>query len=119
MKKIYISGQITGLSHDEYTDNFGRAEALLLDQEYFPVNPLKVKACVDEDCGTGETKPNGEYLHSWECYLKYDIIDMLDCDGILMLPNWRLSKGSQFEMDIAAKCGLTVLYLDDYYRDWS
>ena len=119
MEKVYISGQITGLTHDEYHSNFGQAEALLLDREIVPVNPLRVKACEAEDCGNGDTKPNGEYLHSWECYLKYDIIEMLDCDAILMLPNWHNSKGAAFELDIAAKCGLIVLYLNRDYRSWA
>jgi hypothetical protein len=119
MQKVYISGQITGLSHDEYHDYFGRAEALLLDHELIPVNPLKVQACETEDCGDGATKPNGEYLHSWKCYLRYDIIEMLRCDSIAMLPNWANSDGANFELHVASRVGLTVVYINPDYRSWS
>ena len=119
MQKVYISGQITGLSHDEYHHLFGRAEALLLDHEMIPVNPLRVQACEAEDCGLGDTKPNGEYLHSWQCYLKHDIIEMLKCDSIIMLPNWINSEGAKFELDVASRCGLTVAYLNPDFRSWA
>lgn len=118
MQKVYISGQITGLDHDEYHTNFGRAEALLLDHELIPVNPLKVRACEVEDCGNGDTKPNGEYLHSWSCYLRYDIKAMLDCDTIAMLPGWQKSRGAAFELYVAESCGLNVIQISEDYTSW-
>lgn len=128
--KVYISGAITGLTQDEYHHNFGRAEALLLDMEHDPVNPIKVPACETEDCherlelvpaGQSPSKPDGSYLHQYGCYMKHDLIALLECDAILMLPNWQRSRGAQAELEVAQICGMPVAYLDsDYkiYRTW-
>lgn len=114
--KIYISGKISGLSHNEYTDLFGRAEAHLLDLGHQPVNPLKLTACDDENCNGDERKPDGAYLHSWPCYLKFDIAAMLECDAIAMLPNWHESKGAKFERFVAEGVGLLPLFFNENIR---
>lgn len=115
--KVYISGQITGLTHDEYTDLFGRAEAFLQNEGHEPVNPLKVLACAEEECSqTGETKPDGSYLHHYSCYMKYDLLALLECDGIAMLPNWVASKGADIEKTVAEVCGLQVFFFDHDLR---
>lgn len=123
MKK-YVSGKIAGLAEADYREAFARACALVMSEGDTPVNPLEVQACETEDCqpyGTSaERLANGQYLHTWACYLKYDIIAMLDCGGIVMVPNWKTSKGANFELDVAEKCGLKVEYITpDYKTIWS
>lgn len=111
--KVYVSGQITGLSQEEYHAEFDRAEKVLVANDFEVVNPLKVQACLDEKCSTsGIMKDDGSYLHAYSCYMKYDIIAMLGCRVIAMLPNWRNSSGAQFELKVASKCGLEVFYFD-------
>lgn len=119
MEKVYISGQITGLEYEEYWANFKRAEELVLDHNLIPVNPMKVVACQAEDCGDGSRLDDGRYNHDWKCWVKHDIIEMLGCDTILMLPNWRLSRGAQFELQVADTCGLAVGQIADDYSDWN
>lgn len=114
--KVYISGAITGLLHDEYTDIFGRGEAALLNLDHKPVNPLKVQACHFRDCNGDATKPDGSYLHHYSCYMKYDLLAMLECDAIAMLPNWRKSKGASIEKTVAQVCGLKILSFDQDIR---
>ena len=116
--KPYISGQITGLTWDEYSDNFARAEAWALENDMQPVNPLKVVACPTEDCNPEETRehPAGGYLHHWRCYMKYDLIQMLEeCDSILMLPNYMNSAGSNIELYVSREIGFKVMYLNKTY----
>lgn len=108
--KVYISGQITGLEHDEYTDLFAKAEAFLLERGDDPKNPLKVPACFAEDCNGDKTKPDGSYLHSWACYLKTDLIAMLECDAIYMLSNHHRSAGAQLELYVAERVGMQVIF---------
>lgn len=115
--KVYISGAISGLAQAEYSDLFGRAEAALLNEGHDPVNPLKVLACADEECNTsGEKKKDGSYLHHYSCYMKHDLLAMLECDAIAMLPNWLTSKGANIEKTVAQVCGMQVMFFDTDLR---
>lgn len=118
--KVYISGQISGLTWDEYSDNFARAEAFCVSNGVPVINPLKAIACDPEDCNPGVTTPHpaGGYHHHWRCYMKYDIIQMLEeCDTILMLPNYKKSVGAGVEKYIAEAVGFRVMYLKDNYQE--
>jgi hypothetical protein len=117
--KLYISGPISGLTQDEYTTNFGRAEALLLDEGHEPVNPLKVGACEEENCNRDAKKDDGSYLHSWSCYLKWDLIDMLKCDGVVMIPGWRQSVGADLEKFVATRVGMPIFEMRADYTGFS
>jgi len=121
--KVYISGPISGLKQEEYEHKFGLAEAAVLEVEHEPVNPLKVGACVEEDCweryrdarglptpgGGAPVKEDGTtFLHHYACYMKYDILALLECDAILMIPGWSASRGAQIEKGVAEAIGLPV-----------
>lgn len=99
--KVYISGPISGLEEEEFKTNFGRAEALLLDLGHEPVSPLKVLACADEVCGSTRTFSDGSYQHTWKCYMKYDILALLECDAIAFLPGYLGSRGAALEGSVA------------------
>jgi hypothetical protein len=121
--KVYISGPITGLTESEYTENFARAEAFVISEGHEAVNPVKVQACVTEDCfkpgdkvgAQSAVKDDGSYLHSWQCYMKHDLIAMFECDAILMIPGWESSRGAQLELDIATRLDFKVHELNRDY----
>lgn len=115
-QKVYLSGQITNLPPDKYHENFEKAGEWMVMCDYEVVNPLHVVACEAEDCNEDARKPDGSYLHHWSCYMRYDIIQMLQCDAIAMLPNWENSKGAHLEKLIAIECGLEVMHITDDYR---
>lgn len=94
MKRIYISGKITGLEESVYTKNFNDAEERLKD-EYEVVNPLKIK-------------PEGE--PTWENYMKADLKAMLDCECIYMLKGWTLSSGAIIEHNLAYELKFEIIY---------
>lgn len=114
--KVYLSGQITNLDQEVYEMLFDKAAFTAEAHGWEYVNPLKVEVCKDENCGDGAKLPDGNQLHAYGCYMKHDIKAMLDCDAILLLPNWGRSKGAQFEFEVAVKCGLEVIYLDTEYE---
>lgn len=93
--KIYISGQISGLTPEEYTANFTAAATRLTAQGYAVINPL--------NNGVDPSEP-------WIEQMKADIRLLLDCDAIYMLANWELSNGATLEREIAKGLGLTVEY---------
>lgn len=127
--KVYISGPISGLTPEEYHANFERGAEWCVKNEHEVVNPLQIAACELEDCwelyagGPPMPTPGGgapsTFLHHYRCYMKYDIIAILDCDAMLMLPFWMNSKGAKTERAVAMGIGLKIGYLTDDYSHMS
>ncbi|MDR3059579.1 MAG: DUF4406 domain-containing protein [Prevotella sp.] len=99
IKTVYISGQITGLELKEAKANFDKAEALLLEKGYNPLNPMKVNPPLSGKC--------------WKEYMLDDITQLFNCEGILLLDNWQDSKGARIEHFIAQEMGMTILTTAD------
>ena len=95
--KVYISGQITGLSEKEYKNNFNSAELYLTGLGYDVVNPVAY-----------DPIPNG----TWSDYMRRDIKLLMDCDYIYMLDNWTESTGAKAEFRLAVEIGIERLKLD-------
>lgn len=95
MKKIYISGKITGLVYEEAFELFESAEEKLSNQGFSVVNPMKL-----------------EHNHdlSWESYMKEDLKAMLDCTHVYALKNHENSVGAMLEVELAEKLGIKVIY---------
>ena len=100
-KRVYISGQITGLDEREYKAFFKQAEGILRQFGYDPINPTALD----------ETE-NTEHW-SWHDYMKRDIKLLCGCDYIYLLSNWRNSKGAKFEYMIADMLQIPCLNLQD------
>lgn len=96
MKKVYISGRITGLDYKEAVASFENAEKQLKEAGYEPVNPMKLSHTHDL---------------SWEEYMKVDIKALLDCDLIFMIDGWENSSGAKIERDLAMKLSIKELHL--------
>ena len=90
MKKIYISGKITG--DPDYREKFKEEAARLYYLGYYPVNPA---AMVPSD-------------KSWAAAMKIVVSAMLLCDGVSLLPDWKKSKGAKIEVKLARKLGMDV-----------
>lgn len=97
IKKIYISGKISGLNENDAVLNFDTAEKFL--KQKYPdaiiINPFKV-----------------EHNHdlTWESYMRNDLIAMLYCDTIYMLRNWVTSKGAIMEFNTAKQLNFNILF---------
>lgn len=115
MKRPYISGPLAGaadMSREEKESRFTRAELALRSIGYDPVNPLSVTGCQTQDCNGNAVYPNGSYKHSWSCWLRFDLIEMLkSADGIAVLPRWEESEGSKLERHVALQLGWEVIDL--------
>jgi hypothetical protein len=94
MKKIYISGAISGLDPEVVKQKFGEAEDRLQNQGWQTVNPLK----------------NGLPAEStWEQHMGKDIELLLGCDAIAMLPGFSKSRGAKIELAVAREIGIEVI----------
>lgn len=94
MKKIYISGPITGLDYKKAKDNFEDAEKRITEQGHMAVNPMRLL-------------PEGL---PYEHYMKTDIAALLTCDAIFMLDGFNDSTGALLEREIARIVGIDVVY---------
>lgn len=95
-RKIYISGKISGRA-EEAREEFARAQRLLQDLGHTAVNPF--------ENGLGEDAP-------WERHLAADLLALLECDAVLLLPGWEESLGARLEREVAMRRNLPVLTLD-------
>ncbi|NJM14034.1 MAG: DUF4406 domain-containing protein [Bacteroidales bacterium] len=99
IKKVYISGKITGLLEPEAKQIFANAYNMLEGFGYQPVNPFDV----------------APFTHGWayENYLVKGIEGLLQCQAIYMLHNWGNSKGARIEYAIARELGLKIWFEED------
>lgn len=93
--KIYISGPITGTN--DYIERFAAAEYTLKNSGHEVVNPAAILA----------NMPLSTTHHE---YMAVSLELLKQCDTILMLHNWRYSKGSCIELDYAIRNGITVVF---------
>lgn len=78
IKKIYISGKITGLPIDEVISKFQAAEAKIRRFGFEPVSPLR----------------NGlPFEAEWADQIGEDVKLLLKSDAIYMIADWRQSEG--------------------------
>lgn len=100
MKRIYISGAISGLPRNEYMVNFANAEEKLIKRGYKVCNPTKLL-------------PSKHllvyHIIGYKLTLLYDIWHLLNCDGIYMIDGWHGSKGATIERNIADVFGLEII----------
>ena len=76
------------------------------------INPLDVDAC---KAGTTSPICSGveDGKHSWQCYLRYDLEQLVMCHEIVMLEGWEGSPGATVEFNVANFLGLEINYWCD------
>lgn len=104
MRKVYISGAITGVVG--WKEHFQSAEQTVLkmfndDGDLVIQNPLRFP----EPKGPF-TSPDGE----WQAYMRMSIERLVTCDTIYMLKGWESSRGAFNEFFIAKELGMKIIY---------
>lgn len=97
MKRIYISGPMTGLPELNYPA-FNAAAELLRADGFEVENPAENP---EPECG------------SWAGYMRLALVQISRCEGLLLLPGWLDSKGARLELHIAQQLGLQVAHHTD------
>ena len=111
IKKVYISGPMTGWEREEYMKRFMLAEDKLqlrmLDpnQKLRVVNPINVWACKFPWFYNLLVKLLGSTM-TYNLILLYDLWLLMRCTDILMLRGYDQSKGSCIERFVATKMGI-------------
>ena len=94
MKRIYISGPITGT--DDFYERFAEAEAMWSCDELSVVNPAKLNDIMPKDA------TYDEYMK-----MSFELLGM--CDAIYMLKGWEESKGANREYGYAVAKGMRLM----------
>ena len=94
MKKIYISGKITGTT--DYIQRFERVEKAL-SKYYTVINPAKVNAQLPKET-------------VWEEYMKMSMCMLEMCNAIYMLKGWKDSKGARLEYNYAVENNYKIIF---------
>lgn len=85
-KKIYIAGKVTGEPIAECTMKFGTAQNAIEALGFEAINPLEVV---------------GDWNTPWNEAMKKCISAMIECEAVVLLPDWIDSKGAKLENQIA------------------
>lgn len=93
MKRVYISGPISGRDIAEQKEAFKAVERELAEMGLHPVNPFE-NGLPDEA--------------SWEEQMRKDLTDLMQCDYIYMMRGWEMSRGATLEHLAATMVGIKV-----------
>jgi hypothetical protein len=96
--KIYISGQISGLPERTYRTKFANAKIEL--QSRYPGAEI---ICPVHDID------HSKHEDKWEEYMKIDVIELMKCDAIAVMPDFINSRGAIIELGLAMDLGYKVI----------
>lgn len=100
LKKYYLSGKISGLA-DYGRSNFTKAKQFLMKKHkvssYNIFNPTELGLIKN---------------WNWQDYMRFDIAKLMESDIIVMLPNYKHSKGALIELQLAKNLGMEIIYLE-------
>jgi hypothetical protein len=95
MKKCYIAGKIGNLPEHEYKANFEQGKKEVEALGLCPISPVDL--------------PH-EHERTWSAYMREDLIEMLKCESVYALSNWRQSPGATIEINTALSVGLNIIH---------
>lgn len=93
MKKVYIVGKVTGEPLQECRKKFAQIELRLKEMGMIPINPMNFVSA-DTD---------------WNTAMKICIGQLLTCDFIYLLPDWKQSRGARIERILAKLLQIEIL----------
>lgn len=113
--KVYIAGPIAGKENGN-REMFAKAAELLKKRGHEPVNPFDIPGDHPDGPCIGGPASQEDGSHEYGCYLRADIMVLMFCDAIGVLPGWETSKGAATEVHVAQSIGLETIWLDELAR---
>jgi nucleoside 2-deoxyribosyltransferase len=97
-KRLYLAGKITGLPTIEVEQKFKQAEDIYTKLGFSIVNPFEL------------IRTEGSEHEPWEHIMRACLIYMLASDAVVLLHDWKDSKGANLEKDLARKLNIPLFY---------
>jgi hypothetical protein len=115
--KLYLSGGIAGVR--DFVKHFKNHAKALEACGYEVVNPLEIgnkcnTTSIQASCWETFPATNVGADHTWECYLRWDLVEALQCDGVAVMPGAEMSRGARREIYVAGECGLPIRTVEDW-----
>lgn len=107
MSKMYLSGPMT--KRPNYREEFSAWEEVLREWGYDVFNPVYLSDYMIAK--NGLTDSNAWDKKYRNLFLKEDVKSMLECDEVLMLPDWKTSRGAKLEHKVAKLLGMKINYV--------
>lgn len=101
MEKVYIAGKVTGLPWQEVEDKFREAAGIVRHHGALAVVPIHY-------C---------QVSWPWTRCMRVCLSLLLSCDKIMLLPDWKQSRGAKIEWLVAVVCGIPILKYRKYGSD--
>lgn len=96
--RLYVSGPMTGI-HDHNFPAFAAAAKELEAAGHVAIDP-GAKGVIDG--------------WSWEDYLRHDLRQVFDCDGVALLPGWVDSRGAWLEVTVARALSMPIRTVEEW-----
>ncbi|NLC23362.1 MAG: DUF4406 domain-containing protein [Oxalobacter sp.] len=97
MKRIYISGPMTGIPD--------------LNFPLFNAEATRLRAMGYEVINPAELNPDPDT--TWHECMRKDLMALLNCDTLALLPGWQTSAGAHLEMHVAHRVGIDIVVAKD------
>ena len=110
--KVYISGPMSGIPGYNYEAFAEAALQLRLAGYENVVSPHEIWC--DESAGYAQDSTAAD----WHRHMRADIAALLECDTIVLLPGWQMSKGARLELTIALELGFAVFFREGGGEKW-
>lgn len=99
--KCYLAGPMTGYPHCNFV-LFAKAARHLRDAGHVVLSPAEN----DIHSGVFPDMPTARDPETISSLFRWDVRSILESEGVVFLPNWRKSKGSQLERAVAHFCNV-------------
>lgn len=113
---MYISGPISGKPYKN-AEAFNKAAKQIeawgkfTNQDLVPINPIALDLVLtppkDMEEGSDEI---------WRWYMRRDIKYLMECDSIVLLKDWEISKGARLEVATGISLGMPIYRFNDTWQ---
>lgn len=100
--KFYISSKMTGLPQENFPAFFA-FEKKMQNKGFDIVNPARISQTIQEIIPEATKRD----------YLSADLLELMECDGIIMFGDWRNSDGALMEHIVAKQLGMKIMYWEE------
>lgn len=102
--RFYVSGPMSNIEHHNFPA-FYECEQDLESMGYQPLNPARRYADDTWEVASADVLDTPE---TWESCIRRDVVQVLNSEGIVLMPGWQKSRGACLELILSVSIGNSV-----------